>query len=110
MNNARFWIWWNGPTKITLRPGQRLGAYRGGPTEEGYFQEWITLYYQEGMVSCIRESEERDCDGRLDYGEDLICPVSKLREIIDEEDQTRWPRWIPKNEWQRDHEAEKAGY
>lgn len=108
--NARFWVWWNGPVKITLHPGQRLSACRGSPTEEGWYQEWMTLYYLEGMVSMVREHHERDCDGRVDTGEDLICSLNGLRQILDEDDGSRWPRWTPKNEWQRDYEAEKAGY
>lgn len=125
--NARFWIWWNNDwVKITLRPGQEITLYCGGPTDEGYSHEWETFSHEGDRIECSTLVEASDCDGRLDrYGE-WECPLDQLQGIP-EEQLTEWcevkceyvpsgevlpprPEWVTLSKGQRDYAAEAMGY
>ena len=61
--------------KFTLKPGQSLSHYKGGPDEEGYWYEEFTLSYDGESVTAEISSGGRDCDGRIDnYVELILMP------------------------------------
>jgi len=117
MRNARFWVWWNdGWVKLSLQPQESVAVYNGGRTEEGWYRSWTTWYRNDGDIVFRRcESEECDCDGRLDHWDLASCPLDNLK-LLTPFDQSDIDAGIMVPDWtrvvggQRDHEAERAGY
>ncbi len=125
--NARFWIHYNDDwAKITLKPGQTIKFYSGGPTDEGVSHASETYEYDdhEDVVIAQFTYWGRDCDGGYQWNSDYYARVSELK-AVDEEplyERTnfrgeevnitlpRRPRWMQKHEWQRDQYAEQMGY
>jgi hypothetical protein len=113
MRNARFWIWANDQAiKMTLKPGQRLTHYVGGPTEEGWHAETTTWEYLDGAVYRDWVSDGRDCDGRLTRGGQDRCAVHQLSAGYDStEDGVTYPAWQEtRDDGVYDEYAQRAGY
>lgn len=120
--NARFWIYWNGWVKITLRPGERIVLHHGGPTDEGFIYHEEAYLYGDGRVICDAETHSRDCDGPLSTYRSDICQVAELNDREWDADDLEWrsergrftppsrPLWRKESASQRDHYAEAMGY
>lgn len=130
--NARFWDIINGGlVKITLKPGQSITHFRGGPTEEGWFLEETTWYYDPYLdaVRCHTINDGVDCDGRLSHADEAISTLEDLRMVTakkvywtldggasfypkldDRYKAIKKPRWETLESYQRDYAAEAAGY
>lgn len=116
--NARFWVWHNASwVKLTLRPGQSLTAYEGGPTDEGWSYEASTYTHDGEQVTAAYDSQALDCDGRLDRYAESHCPLADLavRDMYEvcpasENKGIMSPDWQRGSASQRDYEAERAGY
>lgn len=115
---ARFWVWHgNSPVRLALADGQRIVLQAtGGPTDEGYSWEMAEYERYGDMVYCVRDTQSRDCDGRLDVHTELECRVDQLT-AHDWEDNTKaglivhhWPKWHRVTSRQRDYSAEAMGY
>ena len=117
MKNARFWTWANGAyVKLTLKPGQRLSWSRFIREDEGWSESGETWELSRDGLAIILEwySDGCDCDGRLSNGGDMIAsadpftfepsPQCAPGEII------MRPDWQDGDQYQRDYQAEAAGY
>ena len=117
--NARFWVWeCDGWVKLTVKPGETLKHYSGGPCEEGFHYEMTAWEYDkdfgEDAPQIVRHftSESRDCDGPLEHHSVSACPIGRLREErwAPADDEILTPDWQKVESWQRDHYAEAMGY
>ena len=118
---VRFWAWVNGaPVRLSLRPGESLSWATGRTTDEGWRREGFDWAADDAGVTRYRWANERDCDGRADWGTEDYCPADRLAVIeppgwgFDRSgrgwDGLAWPAWVPVDRTQRDHSAEAAGY
>lgn len=79
---VRFWIWYNvGPVKIKLVQDQQIMLSRGGLTEEGYFHEVTSVYFDGEEVSMSIDRSSSDCDGPMYSHVERTCPISDLHAI-----------------------------
>jgi hypothetical protein len=117
MKNARFWTYCNGQhTKLTLKPEQTLDYDMVRQTEEGY--EFLSETYdydsETGLIHCDTASGGRDCDGTIYHHQTFVCHVDDLQAGNKVEDENggvfRFPNWHEKESYQRDPQAEAAGY
>jgi hypothetical protein len=114
MRNARFWEFINGaPVKLTLTPGQTLHHYQGGPTDEGWSSEATSWRLSNNGRMLRREhtSDGADCDGRVSSGCDAVAlpdPADFVPLYYSPE--LSRPYWRDAGGWQRDRQAEAAGY
>lgn len=110
----RFWIIGPGgsPVRMKLRPGQSLSRSEGGPTDEGYSAQGDTFEHCGDHVRREWWNDGRDCDGMFSQGGESCCRADQLdSHICDWEGKTEtWPLWQPADQWQRDYQAEAAGY
>jgi hypothetical protein len=118
---ARFWVWANsGLVRIKIKPGQTLdwGTYE--KTDEGFSStyetwEWCDI---DGLVTHTHGSDGRDCDGRFQSGGEQRCRDNQLAQGRTNYDMLpdgkgkviHFPNWYDAEQYQRDYEAEKAGY
>ena len=112
MRNIRFWVFTNnGPVKLTLKPGQKLSHYQAEPTDEGWSSQYDSWEYvaPDGYVLNEFESDGVDCDGRLSRGGYRACMMDDLDSGA-EFDGVQYPAWQRYESWQRDYQAEAAGY
>lgn len=107
--NARFWVYANGPAKITLKPGQTLRHSRGGPTDEGYSYEEDSWEHLGNRIEHNWFVDGRDCDGRMTKTGSRISMLEDLKAHAGLDDLS-YPVWRIEDYYQRDFEAEKAGY
>lgn len=113
-DNARFWVYVHGWTKLTLKPDQVLHHSQGGPDEEGWHSEYHEWTYYDEEVTEQRVTDGRDCDGRLTDTDFFVCHRRNLRSQTPPNYETGDPLLIPT--WHRtsgrryDEYAEKAGY
>jgi hypothetical protein len=116
--NARFWVYINGPIKITLKPGQTLQWATGGPCDEGYHYRGDKWFFDGDTVFSEWWSEGRDCDGRIQQWGCASCDLAHLQERkppYADDDPALWrgvlyPEWTKGDRGQRDEYAEMAGY
>lgn len=108
--NARFWVYANEPTKITLKPGQELSWGRYAPHEEGWSSESQTWSYDGEYVEHEWCDDGRDCDGRLTRSGERLAHRTKLAEEYNEYAGVRYPAWGDAASRQYDEYAEAAGY
>jgi len=107
--NARFWVWWrDGAVKLTLRPGQALGAEWSGRHEEGWAYEAERWAYDGRVVLRVSVSDGTDCDGRMSDSTTCACPLTRLRDR--DVDGLHFPEWEREKSSHRDYAAEAAGY
>lgn len=115
---ARFWCYFGGRwVRLALRDGQSVTMHDGAPTDEGYSYESETFTREGDLIVSEYTSEARDCDGRLDRHATYVCPIDRLQAREANEYQAtdlgagaRLPDWQDGHAWQRDYEAEAAGY
>ena len=99
------------PIVLTLRPGQTLRHYAGGPTDEGWSsceQAWF-FDPRDQCVYLDRVNDGSDCDGRLTHSVSVCCHASRLA-AHHGRDGNRYPKWEQLRASQRDYSAEAAGY
>ena len=116
--NARFWVYLGSPVKLTLKPGQTLRHFRGGPCDEGWSSEYHDWTYGEGEIRRVYVSDGRDCDGRLTRTYTSACKVENLSGHVPEEEyldfhdgrEIHYPKWESVSSSQRDEYAEAMGY
>ncbi len=110
--NARFWVYINsGYARITLRQGQSVTHYSGGPTDEGYNhkrERWslngMVIRHEVSIDAC-------DCDGRITHHQEREAEISQLRAYpAYSAPDLRVPRWMVAGTYQRDYAAEAMGY
>ena len=110
--NARFWVSVHGDwVKLTLRPDQELEHAFCEPTDEGWHSEYVCWSHAGDRVELQFLDRSRCCDGRYDRGGTLIAALDSLanrKPYYD--DDPMLPSWRTDREWQRDHNAEAAGY
>lgn len=110
INNARFWIWWNGSwCKLTLRPGQQVAMRTGGLTDEGFSVTSEGYSHDGDVVSAWIRTDSRDCDDPHSYDWDGSCPIDELHANSDH-DGPATPAWKCESSSQCDLYAEMAGY
>lgn len=111
--SARFWVYVAaGWVKLTVPAGGRLKHAHGGATDEGYACEWNTWERTEDGAVCWEwASDGRDCDGRHSAGGVLVADLDKL-EANDLTDigGPLCPDWDVEEKYQREENAELAGY
>lgn len=118
---VRIWILWKDSwVRLPLKPCKPVELFEGGETDEGYSMRWETYEYDslEGVVRSTIHMEGRDCDGRSSYDWDGYWPVGGPTEpclhFRDDGEQVELdierPEWTRSNAYQRDYEAEAAGY
>lgn len=118
LRNARFWIWENDDwVKVTVKVHQQLVWYQGGPTHEGWRSKRVVFTHVGDVIERETTSDGCDCDGRLTRTHTEICKIEnlKLDEPYREEGSNDWvppgvPQWEKESSFQRDYEAERAGY
>jgi hypothetical protein len=106
MERIRIWIWWNGPTKITLVKDVPLKLHKSEPTEEGYSYEAAEYLFDGETVYWSDYYGGSDCDGPIHHQDDRIWEPSMG---VDSRS-VDFPNWADKKSWQRDIYAEKMGY
>ncbi len=80
MTNARFWIMHRDSwVKLTLRPGQSLHTFSGGPTDEGWSSFAEQWQHVGGAILRHTVNDGRDCDGRLTQHFECTCALENLR-------------------------------
>lgn len=109
--NARFLFWWGEDfVKLTLKPGQSLSCFNGGPDEEGYNACEVTFSYEnDGMIYREDETWGRDCDGNHSANYKSYCHVNHLKAHKVESGELT-PQWLHLDSSQYDQYAEIAGY
>lgn len=113
--NARFWTYERGGwVKLTLRPGQSLQLYTGGPCDEGCHFESVKWTHEGDRVTCEYHTWGKDCDGRHEYHSLRACKIGELKGMdhTDPESGQRLalPMWERADESQRDCSAKAMGY
>lgn len=127
---AKLWIDFQGaPVLLKMRPGEAIRIFEGGRTEEGH--EWTEseFFYDGEFIHQEWHRDATDCDGRMESGGHLrvhiveVLRPSGYSPILDypeerhdeQRDQRgepiRYVKWQKVNRsWQRDYQAERAGY
>lgn len=110
--NARFWEHtMTGLVRITLKPGQELTYSVGRTDDEGWRRECTTWRHTGEGVEMEYQMEARDCDGRMSTGHVIFAPLDRLSAgYHDQVEGIRFPVYLSQEVWQRDHQAEAAGY
>lgn len=110
----RFWVYANGTySRVTLRADQSLEHCEGGPTDEGFHYAASTWWYDRdaGLLRRNYYSRSRDCDGLYEDHAEMVCPIADL--AAHDGYSAPWiklPLWQLRDEYRRDHSAERAGY
>jgi hypothetical protein len=115
VRNARFWVWHNGGwVKLTMRPGQSIVLTSGGLNDEGYSYSRERFTFNGLTVVVEGVTHARDCDGRMDSYSEHYCGVDDLKAMEAEVDEygerPARPHWELGSCFQRDEQAELAGY
>jgi len=111
VNNARFWVWYNGGyVKLVLRPSEELSVYIHGQTEEGYRSEQTIWAHNGTNVAEFNAWCERDCDGTASSQSEVVADLDQLAVNLDAEENVMRPNWINFREECRDYAAESMNY
>ena len=109
--NARFWVYHNDDVvKLTLRPAQSLTAWTYTTDEEGWCATSEHWSHEGDSVVNTWDSIGVDCDGKLRTGGSRRAALDKLHEYRYEPGEPKFPKWEDTAQWQRDYQAEAAGY
>jgi hypothetical protein len=109
-DRARFWVFGNGWTKLTLSPGQSLSTSEHYGTDEGWTASSQTWTHRGNHVELEWTSDGVDCDGRLSASGNAICMLGNLRTRLSMDEKHYLPDWIHEDHQRRDYRAEAAGY
>lgn len=109
---ARFWVCYGGGlVRIKLRKGQEVSCSEGGQTDEGFSYTGHCWSFDGEEVSYNTITNASDCDGPISHGASGFCRLADLQGHESREDGVRFPKWASRGKaWQRDHNAEAAGY
>lgn len=109
---ARFWVCYgNGIVRIKLRKGQEVSCSEGGQTDEGFSYTGHCWSFDGEEVTYNTVTNARDCDGPISHGGSGYCKLADLQGHESREDGVRFPKWSSRGkDWQRDYNAEAAGY
>lgn len=108
---ARFWFYvHSGLVRIKMREGQTLSWAEGGPTDDGYSYTGHVWRFENGGVYYSNNTAAVDCDGPISHGFQSFCPLDELGAISAEGCVQAFPHWRETDRWQRDANAEAAGY
>jgi hypothetical protein len=110
MKTVRFWHYYLGDVRITLRKGQTLHHTSGGPCEEGWHRESHKWTFDGHVVINEWSEQSRDCDGRLDREGVSWFPANEAATGYQSPEGVAYPNWHKGREWQRDYAAEAEGY
>jgi hypothetical protein len=107
---ARFWVCYgSGLVRIKLRKGQELSCSEGGQTDEGFSYTGHCWSFDGERVSYTTQTNARDCDGPISHGAYASCRLVDLQSHM--VDGVGFPMWeASRASWQRDYNAEAAGY
>ena len=109
---ARFWVCYGSSyVRIKLRKGQELACSEGGQTDEGFSYTGHSWSFDGEEVTYNTVTNASDCDGPISHGYSAFCKLDELKAIRNEDDTHSFPHWQERGKgWQRDHNAEAAGY
>lgn len=114
---ARFWVWINdGWARVTIRNGQELHHHRGAPTDEGWESESHRWAFDGVTVTQDWFSDGSDCDGRLSSGASVQANAEQRNSMTEDYSGAPLPEGVRMTAWervdcfQRDYQAEAAGY
>lgn len=107
--------------KFAIEDGQRIYAERSWPTEEGYHARSVVYLRRGNRVTRKIEDDGRDCDGRLATGATYFFEAGtpKTFQAFSYDWKTGKPdglaavqfwQTVEGSGWQRDYQAEAAGY
>ena len=113
--NARLVVYVNDDfVTITLRPGQSIEHYSGGPAEEGWSHNVIAWSFDGENVTRTEAGRARDYDGITSWEFVSTCAVGRLRTHRATGDNVGllppMPEWSNGDCSHRDYAAEAAGY
>ena len=125
----RFWTRHNGhPVRLSLKVGDEINLVSGGPTDEGWSrnEEHFYIDRERGLLVLDYAFDGCDCDGRMSGGSESYAQLDELAatperwiychqptalQRLDRGDRpVRVPNWRPLDSWQRDFQAEAAGF
>ena len=98
LNTIKFWTKINGPVRLSLSEGNKISHSQSWHNGEGW--SWRAVQYElRGDTITARHGwGGTDCDGSSGGGLDLTSLACSH------------PVWEAKDEWSRDHTAEREGY
>ncbi len=112
--SARFWTSHAGDyARLSLRDGETVELFEGGPTDEGSSSTWTTYRRDGDVITLSSESSGSDCDGRHSSScecETTIGDLQAAEPIPWNLERPPMPQWRPLGSSQRDYSAEAAGY
>ena len=109
----RFWTWLNGGyVRIKIKPDQMLAWCRTETTEEGWESEGESWFWdtQNNLLKSDVYSAGVDCDGRVENQRGFCCSPWDLEHRDSGNPSIKYPNWKEESAFQRDYEAERAGY
>jgi len=118
---ARIWIWWNGPTRLRLEPGQTICLHQHHETDEGFYAEGMEITHHGDRIEKIEYSSSRDCDGRFKTKRTRYASILQLQtgapyrhhagnQIFIDTIGTERPNWRTEQQLIFDESAQTAGY
>ena len=111
VRNARFWVFINGPVKLTLKPGQTLEHMSGGYEDEGWSSDCNTWEHTGDSVFHEWSHDAQDCDGRHGTGGESSCDLGDLYAGYEDDDGIVYPKWSKgRDHGVYDQYAQKMGY
>ena len=112
--------------RLSLKVGDEMTLVSGGPTDEGWSRTEERFYIDRGILVLDYYFDGCDCDGRMSGGSESYAQLDELateperwiyrrqpsaRECRDRVDRpVRFPSWRRLDTWQRDCQAEAAGF
>lgn len=79
--NARFWIYYKGFVKITLKPNQKINLRRCTDIKQGYEIAFSSYFYDGESVMVDHRFDIVDCYGRMTAQRTLSCHRNNLKII-----------------------------
>ncbi|MHA1574408.1 MAG: hypothetical protein ACTSX8_10485 [Alphaproteobacteria bacterium] len=111
---ARFWVSHGDDyVRLSLRDGESVDMFEGGPTDEGSSAKWTTYTRDGDTIACDSQQSSRDCDGAHSSAwecETTIRDLTAAEPISWNPERPPMPQWSALDSSQRDYSAEAAGY
>jgi hypothetical protein len=101
-----------------LHKDQELACSEGGQTDEGFSYTGHSWLFDGEEVTYSTHTNALDCDGPISHGGTSYCRLADLKHHISDDfagddmfATIRFPKWQERGKgWQRDYNAEAAGY
>jgi hypothetical protein len=110
----RFWAHENdSPVRLTVSEDRPIHWWYHQLDEEGFTSRAVDWSIENGQLVCESYTRARDCDGLIEYGHKVVCPLADLDNgnEVDGIADAFYPKWQREDAgWQRDHSAEAMGY